>query len=61
MIRNARGKCGSNENINVLIPQFLSKGADLSRYTQEELDAIELTLSMRFRKRFDVTLRYVSI
>jgi IS30 family transposase len=41
---------GSNENTNGLLRQYLSKKADLSSYSQSELDEIALRLNQRPRK-----------
>lgn len=42
---------GSNENINGLLRQYLPRTANLSKFTQNELDAIAHKLNTRPRKR----------
>jgi IS30 family transposase len=44
---------GSNENTNGLLRQYLPKGADMSAFSQTELDGIALKLNTRPRKTLE--------
>lgn len=47
--RSAR-QSGTNENMNKLLRQYLSKGTNLATYSQADLDAIAARLNHRPRK-----------
>ena len=44
---------GSNEHTNGLLRLYFPRGADLSRISQSQLDAIALRLNQRLRKTLD--------
>ena len=41
---------GTNENTNGLLRQYFPKGTDLSRWSEQEIQAVALTLNNRPRK-----------
>jgi len=43
-------QCGTNENMNRLLRQYFPKGADLSVYSQVELNKVAQKMNQRFRK-----------
>lgn len=44
---------GTNENTNGLLRQYFPKGADLSRWSEQEIQALALTLNNRPGKTLD--------
>lgn len=44
---------GSNENANGLLLQYMPKESDLSIYSQDDLEAVALSLNTRPRARFN--------
>jgi hypothetical protein len=52
--------CGSNENTNGLLRQYLPKKEDLSCYSQSDLDEIALRLINGHEKRWDFKLRRIN-
>ena len=46
---------GSNENTNGLLRQYFPKGANLSGYSQQDLNAVALQLNTRPRKTLGFT------